>query len=524
MRGNSMRITMFMAFATLAFGPVAFAQSGRLPVTAPPPVSIVRVNPASGTAQGYIFWAKNDFKYNDQTVCQDLTVSVGAGGGGGADNHTTYITAGPYAGCAYSVGALLEGWPAATVRIHFWPAQLTPSDFKILETSDDLVNWVLPGPTSGPACTNTQPANPTNPSPSDLTAPIRLCGDNLYNFNVHLYNQANGMPATGNIPVTRVSGPVRVGPGTPVQSGASNGMLLAPGSQPTMLGGAGGSAANGSSGMPAVQRQAITNGAITDGTRSASTNQVGPSQMMSAQGNGSAQPGSAVAANPTQTTTGPMPNSESKSGPAPVPLKGNGRNEYDAITAQRGVTQEPGFATWANSGQQPGATGSVTQPGTLTAARLPAGIQVNPNVYVAQACAKDNSYRVLFISGTSDGSLTVGPQYTLWGCSFGNPPSNKAPTPPVRQSLQTGPINPPGSYYVGLWLSMKPQFTGLIYADIRSWSDNAIVIAFPASAAVTDSHTPLSGPAVPTELWLTRADGQTIIYGHEGGLSFKPAN
>ena len=132
-----MRMTLLVACISFAFGSAALAQSVRFPVTAPPPVSVARVNPAaSGTAQGYIFWAKNDFKYNDQTVCQDLTVSVGAGGGGGTDNPTTYVTAGPYAGCAYSVGGLLEH---AEVKIHikWWPTQLTPSGYGIVFSPAD---------------------------------------------------------------------------------------------------------------------------------------------------------------------------------------------------------------------------------------------------------------------------------------------------------------------------------------------------------------------------------------------------
>jgi hypothetical protein len=243
-------------------------------------------------------------------------------------------------------------------------------------------------------------------------------------------------------------------------------------------------------------------------------------------GDGSVRPAPAGTASPSQTTNATMLNGGSKTGsPTTTSSKVPGRSEYDAITLQRGVTQDPGFTNWVNSGQQPGTTGSAPHAGSLTAARTPIGIQANPNVYVAQACAKDSSYRVLFISGTSDGkTLTVGPHYTLSGCSFGNPPLNKPPTPPVRRSSQIGPISAPSGYYVGFWVSIKSQFTGLIYADILSWSDNAIVVTFRPSDAVNDTGTPLSGPAVGTELWLTRGDGQTVIYGHEGGLFFKPAN
>ncbi|HLJ40521.1 MAG TPA: hypothetical protein VKT50_03435 [Candidatus Acidoferrales bacterium] len=40
------------------------------------------------------------------------------------------------------------------------------------------------------------------------------------------------------------------------------------------------------------------------------------------------------------------------SAPATIPSKGNGRTEYEAVTLERGVTHDPGFANWANSAQQ----------------------------------------------------------------------------------------------------------------------------------------------------------------------------
>lgn len=40
------------------------------------------------------------------------------------------------------------------------------------------------------------------------------------------------------------------------------------------------------------------------------------------------------------------------SAPATIPSKGNGRTEYEAVTLERGVTHDPGFANWANSPQQ----------------------------------------------------------------------------------------------------------------------------------------------------------------------------
>jgi hypothetical protein len=41
----------------------------------------------------------------------------------------------------------------------------------------------------------------------------------------------------------------------------------------------------------------------------------------------------------------------SNAGSTPTPLKTNRPNKYESVTLQRGVTQDPGFANWVNSGQ-----------------------------------------------------------------------------------------------------------------------------------------------------------------------------
>src|SRR6185437_333707 len=43
---------------------------------------------------------------------------------------------------------------------------------------------------------------------------------------------------------------------------------------------------------------------------------------------------------------------QTSKGPTPIPSKAPGRNEYEAVTLERGVTHDPGFANWANSAQQ----------------------------------------------------------------------------------------------------------------------------------------------------------------------------
>lgn len=196
-------------------------------------------------------------------------------------------------------------------------------------------------------------------------------------------------------------------------------------------------------------------------------------------------------------------NEGSNAGPAPIPSKGQGRTEYEPVTVERGVTHDKDFAKWANSG------------------RAPVAIQENPNVYVAQACAKDTSFRILLVSGASDGkTLAVGPQYTIWGCSFGNMPAVKRPEPPVTSRSQNQTASYPSNYNVSVWTS-QPFID--IDARIVSWSDNAIVVTLPPRPANHPGPS-TAGDVLPSQLLLTRGDRQTKIYGREGGLYFRLTN
>lgn len=229
-------------------------------------------------------------------------------------------------------------------------------------------------------------------------------------------------------------------------------------------------------------------------------------------GGGSVQSAPGGTSGSGQTTTAPAAtmNGGSKSGSATAASKAPGRSEYGPMTADRGMTQDPGFVNWANS-----------RAGSLTAARAPAGIRENPNLYVAQACAKDSSFRVLFIAGTSDGKTLTAGHYTLWGCSFGAPPQVK-PQRPANALSQNATAVQQSLYAIAIY-SAPLKIAWFVYADVVSWSDNSIVISVSQSAA-TYPHASLGGMVVPAELWVTRFDGQTTIYGHEGGLYFKPAN
>lgn len=258
---------------------------------------------------------------------------------------------------------------------------------------------------------------------------------------------------------SRVAGPVRVAPGT---AGELSPQPYPPKNE-TLL-------------APGAQQTLLGDGSV----RPAGGGTPGPSQTMSAQGNAGSNAGS-----------------------APISSKGQGRTEYEPMTVERGVTQDKAFANWAKSGH------------------APVAIQENPNVYVAQACAKDPSFRILLVSGALDGkTLTVGPQYTIWGCSFGNMPAVKRPAPPVTSRSQNQTASYPSYYNVSVWTS-QPFID--IDARIVSWSDNSIVVTFPSRPA--NHPGPSTADAVlPSQLLVTRGDGQTRIYGSEGGLYFRLTN
>ena len=78
------------------------------------------------------------------------------------------------------------------------------------------------------------------------------------------------------------------------------------------------------------------------------------------------------------TANGVAPlNGGSKAQPAPVPSKGHEQNAYEAVTVERGVTQDPAFANWANSARTPNGVAGKLQ------AR---GVVLNSNQALAGPC------------------------------------------------------------------------------------------------------------------------------------------
>ncbi|MHB8557311.1 MAG: hypothetical protein ACYDCU_04220 [Candidatus Acidiferrales bacterium] len=169
------------------------------------------------------------------------------------------------------------------------------------------------------------------------------------------------------------------------------------------------------------------------------------------------------------------------------------------------------------------ATAMAPRSGSPLAAMEHASSQAIPtSEWVSLQCAKDPSFRVLGVSGAPDGTtLTVGPQYTIWGCSFGAPALVKAPKPVnLQQPLATQAQV--GQYSVTIYTAPF-NIAWFVDADIKSWSDNAIVVTVRPAAAVYPGGS-LAGSDLRAVLWIVRGDGQLRLYGVDGGLMFKPAN
>ena len=224
-----MRMRLSIVCLALALGSAAFArQSGRLPITAPPGMSVAR----GGVIQGYVFWPTNAAQYNHAAPCSPLKVRVVPRSGGGTfhgeDDDLTHVgVIGGYEVCAYRIQGVPEGQDMHMLFLPN-PPGFTPSlTFDMARVDRQFPKYYINIP--GGAC-NTMVA--TTPTVSELTtAGWWPCGDNAYDVNFGVY--------PSNIPTTRVNGPMRVALGTPVQSGTPNGTLLAPRSQQTLLGGGG---------------------------------------------------------------------------------------------------------------------------------------------------------------------------------------------------------------------------------------------------------------------------------------------
>lgn len=318
--------------------------------------------------------------------------------------------------------------------------------------------------TGAPACA----PGPVNPSLSDLSSGWSSCADIASNVNFKL--------VSAGFLRSPVAGPARVAPGTAVELSPQP---YPPKSRVNSAGQANEAELNpqpyppknGTLLAPGSQKTLLGDGSVQPAP---GVGTVGPSQTMSAQGN------------------------------------------VGAPTGQQGAVATLAPAMTANA-----ANSRVLQ--------RPIGIQQNPNIVVANACAKDSSYRVLFISGIPDGkTLTLNQPYTIWGCSFGNPPLVKQPTSPVTSPSQGQTEVQQTHHAAAIYITPAPSHVAMfIYAEIQSWSDNSIVVTFPTSAEQFHDVS-LSSLVFPTvaQLWVTRGDQQTTIYPPENGgpLMFKPAN
>lgn len=482
---RSVLLFAVLVVSSAAFCRVSLAQQAQKPLTtAPRPVPNViapgpqphrqqgQRQPGQGVIEGYVYWDASALTHSPPNSCAGLSVTVSRAGiplVTMTGNFAYMGNVGSDAVCRYAVKGLpieenLQVQANVTTSAAFSPAALPSGGSKSITIT-----------TGTPACA---PGGPVNPSSSDLSSGWSSCADIASNVNFVL------VPARLLAPLgTRMRS---VGPGgtaelSPQPYPPKNATLLVPDSQKTLLG---------------------------DGSvRPAPVGTVGPSQTMSAQGN-----------------TG------SNAEPTTIPSKGNGRSEYGPMTTERGVTQDKNFANWANSaqagkgssvGQQAGTTALATRAGSSAVTRAPIAVRENPKVYVAQACAKDPSFRILFVSGTSDGkTLTVGPQYTIWGCSFGSMPAVKRPVPPVTSPTQNQTASYPSNYNVAVWTS-QPFF--IVDANTLSWSDNSVVVTFSPRPA-NHSGPSTAGLVLPAQVLVTRGDGQTRIYGGEGGVYFSPVN
>ncbi|HEV2224874.1 MAG TPA: hypothetical protein VGR84_17920 [Candidatus Acidoferrales bacterium] len=479
---TKVRSVLAVVAVTAIYGVALAQQAQKPPMTAPQPVPNVTAprapqnrpaaarQPGQGVVEGYVYWDASVLKHSPPNSCAGLSVTVSRGGiplVTMTDNFAYIGNVGSDAVCRYAV----KGFPVeedlqvqanVTSPAAFSPAALPSGGSKSITLT-----------TGTPACA---PGGPVNPSQSDLSSGWSSCADVASNVNFVL------VPA-------RLLAPL----GARMPYPPKNSTLLASGEQKTLLG---------------------------DGSvRPTPVGTLGPSQTMSAQGNAS-----------------------SNAGPAPAPSKGHGKNQYEAMTLDRGVTRDKAFSTWANSTQAPGkgspstsgtnpainvgGTGvsTVSAPRPVSSLAAMGRVPSQVNLQVASACAKDPSFRILFVSGTSDGkTLTVGPQYTVWGCSFGNMPAAKRPTPPVVSPSQSQTASYPSYYNVAVWTS-QPFFE--IDAHIASWSDNAIVVSFPPRPANHPGPS-TAGLVLPAQVLVTRGDGQTRIYpsnSDEGPLIFIPAN
>lgn len=214
---------------------------------------------------------------------------------------------------------------------------------------------------------------------------------------------------------------------------------------------------------------------------------------------------SAAGATVTRAALTPT-NGGSQPGAAPIPSKGHEKNAYEAVTTHRGTTNDPTFTNWANAGQQPHGVNSQSVAEVARTTAL-------TSAFVGLACAKDPSFRILGVSGAPDGiTLTTGPQYTIWGCSFGNPPNSKTSLPSTSVSGQPAPMQSQAGEQSRAFIWTSNWLFYRMYFKVKSWTDNSIVITLPAPASVITRPTGVS-------MHVSRADGQETS---KDGFTYAP--
>lgn len=161
-------------------------------------------------------------------------------------------------------------------------------------------------------------------------------------------NQRLASPGTQNLGSTPTPRPINAGVPQTAMLGAPAQPLLASGDKPATL---------------AAQTPGATNASLASGART----------TMPATG--------------TSTTQAPLTptNGGSQTGPPPIPSKGHEHNAYDAVTVQRGVTNDPKFTNWANSVEPP--NGIVGKPpargAVLTSNQVLAGPCTGSNLVIS---------------------------------------------------------------------------------------------------------------------------------------------
>lgn len=313
-RNVAVRMTAWSIVAASA----AHAQIAGRYVGAPPPVANAQVQGA-GSLEGFVYWDTRAVTHNPAGACDGFSVTVIAGG------HALVAGSGQF-GAKY-IGQVTGG-NQAVYDVCAWAydhvQENTPLSVQLAITQPSAFtgNVAATNPLVGPVTVINAQCNMlpdiATATAADLVAHSGSCQNMAFDLNFQL------VPAAGNARViTAPPGTGMVLQRAPAAGGATSGPLLSPGAQPMLL------------------------------------------------GNGGA-PGSAGTPPPSQPMIAPVANPNAPA--VPVPSKGNSVNQYDAVTLQRGVTQQPGFSQWANGGGTGGANAGITD-GTKNADGL------NPQPY-----------------------------------------------------------------------------------------------------------------------------------------------